>query len=114
MVFVFDERLAVFRDAGIHELTDHAAEVGRHEHRFEARDAPRIKLLIDESDEADELFHRRIDVFSGQPVGNDCFGIEPLTIYRRGSTCRKLRTFCHLALPCRDSNSDDRHNCHGL
>jgi len=55
----------VLRYAGVHKLTDDAAEVRGHQHSFQAFDAAGVHLLVDKSKELYEVMHRRSDVICG-------------------------------------------------
>lgn len=57
-------------------LADHAAEVGRHQHGFEAWSSPRAELLIDKAEEVHEIIHSEADVLGRQAKRDVARSIE--------------------------------------
>lgn len=71
VIRIFDKTRTVLRDTGTHKLADNTAEVGRHEHRFQALNLLREELLINETEKGDEVVHREIDMLNRASIWHD-------------------------------------------
>src|SRR5579883_2043024 len=90
VVAVLDDCLAVFRNCGSHEFSNHAAEVGRHHEGFEPLNAFGAQLAVDEAKEVDEINHCLADMLWLQAVWDDCVWIESVRLHWGGGAGTSL------------------------
>lgn len=80
VVLVLDQGRTIFGNAHVHEFADDAAEICRHQKAFQPGHSLCVQLLIDETQEADQVIHGPMNVFCCQSVRQAAFGVEQVRL----------------------------------
>jgi len=90
VVAVYNQGAAKRWDIGLHELSNHAAEVGWHQQRFQTGQSLIVELSVEKAQEVHEAFHGLPHMADLQAIRKVRRSVESRWSYRLGSTSELL------------------------